>query len=488
MVTQRRPFSLFSLFLSACAGGALLLFGGSCASFGDATEARRGHISAYGESLQARSAWLSAPRSLEECLSFALENNYSLRLSALQRRLSELDVDASLANFLPVVSLGGNWTGWRHQQTMGGSPVSDKEYFNGDLGVQMPLVAPATWLLYANRRLSRQAGALTEHLARQGILAQVTSLYYQALLCQVRITALESQVASTRSQFQRIDGMYEEGQVLGWERTNAETQWRSREIALEQARRELSLVRGRLLQALGLSPADEAKLQLVYSQDPRQEPQEGVEEMVLRALTLRPELSQMDRQVVESENQVRMALVDFLPTVGGFLNGTWTSDDIADRATNLYGGISAAMDLFRGFSKVTGYRSAKLARQAAALQREEKFLAVILEVMSADRDLKDAASQRRLAELAYRASQAKYEEYRQRCEEGVEPVYRMLDARAEMDDAYLQFLQTSFVKDVALTNLEVALGTLKPDEQRWTPEDQEAPMKENLDELLPKEE
>ncbi len=470
------------------AGGILLLFGVSCASLGDPSMARSGHISSYGEELQRRSAWLASPRTLEECLGFALENSYALRLSALQRRLSELDVDASLSSFLPVVSLEGSWTGWRHQQTMKGSPTSDRDYFKGALGVQMPLVAPSTWLLYANRRLSRQAGALTEHLARQGIVSQVTTLYYQALLCQVRIAALESQVAATRSQYERISGMYAEGQVLGWERTDAETQWRSREISLEQAHRDLSLAKGQLLQVMGLSPADEGKFQLVYPEAPREEGTESLESLVLSALTRRPELSQMDRQTVEAENQVRMALVDFLPTVGGFLNGTWTSDDIADRATNLYGGLSAAMDLFSGFSKVTGYRSAKVARQAARLQREEKFLTVILEVMSAHRDVKDAASQRRLAELAYQAKQARYEEYRQRCEEGVEPVYRMLDARAEMDDAYLVFLQTAFVKDIALTNLEMATGTLAPDAARWTLEDQESPMKENLNELLLKEE
>ncbi|MGN0867754.1 MAG: TolC family protein [Oligosphaeraceae bacterium] len=467
--------------------GTLLLLGASCASLGDPAAARAGHVSSYGEELRRRSAWLDEPRSLEECLGFALENSYALRLGALQRRLSELDVDASFSSFLPVVSLEGSWTGWRHQQTMKGSPTADREYFKGGLGVQMPLVAPATWLLYANRRLERQAGALTEHLARQGIVSQVTTLYYQALLCQVRITALESQVASTRSQYERVSGMFQEGQVLGWERTDAETQWRSREISLEQALREFSLAKGQLLQVMGLSPADAAKLQLVYPREPRGEETESLETLVLTALTRRPELSQMDRQTVEAENQVRMALVDFLPTVGGFLNGTWTSDDIADRATNLYGGISAAMDLFSGFSKVTGYRSAKVARQAARLQREEKFLTVILEVMSAERDLRDAASQRRLAELAYQAKEARYQEYRQRCEEGVEPVYRMLDARAEMDDAYLALLQTSFVKDIALTNLEMATGTLTPDAARWTPEDQESPMKENLDELLLKE-
>ncbi len=464
-----------------------LVLGGvccSCVSLGDPGEARRGHAAEFSEILKERSAWLDEPRDLSACLSFALENNYSLRLSALERRLSELDVDSSFAEFLPKVSLSGGWTGWRHQQTMRGVATTDKESWSGKLGVEMPLVAPATWLLYANRRLERQCKALSEYLARQEIISQVTTLYYQALLCEIRISVLESQVASTKSQYERVSSLFEEGQVLSWECTNAQAQWRSRELSLEEARRELAVTRGQLLESLGLSPLDSARLRLVYPSEPREAPEESLQDSVLRALARRPELSLRDRLVVESENQVRMALVNFLPTVGGFLNGTWTSDDIADRATNLYGGVSAAMELFRGGEKIASYRSAKVAREAARLQREELSLSVMLEVLSADRDLRDAGSQRTLAQLNYDAAQARYKDFLSRFEEGVEPLYKMLDARAQMDDAHLALVQTAFVKDIALVRLDLATGALTPSGDHWTPEDREHPMRENLPDLL----
>lgn len=480
MTILERVF-LGSLFVCCLVVGGICC---SCASLGDPGEARRGHTAEFSEILKERGAWLDEPRDLSACLSFALENNYSLRLSALERWLSELDVDSSFAEFLPKVSLSGGWTGWRRQQTMRGVATADKESWNGRLGVEMPLVAPATWLLYANRRLERQCKALSEYLARQEIISQVTTLYYQALLCEIRISVLESQVASTKSQYERVSSLFEEGQVLSWECTNAQAQWRSRELSLEEARRELAVTRGRLLEALGLSPLDSARLRLVYPSEPREAPGESLQDSVLRALTHRPELSLRDRLVVESENQVRMALVDFLPTVGGFLNGTWTSDDIADRATNLYGGVSAAMDLFRGGEKIASYRSAKVAREAARLQREELSLSVMLEVLSADRDLRDADSQRTLAQLNYDAAQARYKDFLSRFEEGVEPLYKMLDARAQMDDAHLALVQTAFVKDIALVRLDLATGALIPSDDYWTPEDQEHPMKENLPDLL----
>ena len=58
------------LFLLLCG----VFFLSSCASLGDGVEVRRGHVSSFGADLSARGVWLDSPRSLEECLSFALEN------------------------------------------------------------------------------------------------------------------------------------------------------------------------------------------------------------------------------------------------------------------------------------------------------------------------------------------------------------------------------------------------------------------------------
>ena len=144
------------------------------------------------------------------------------------------------------------------------------------------------------------------------------------------------------------------------------------------------------------------------------------------------------------------------------------------------------MDLFKGFSKVTNYKASKVIREAANLQREDLTLSVILEVVSADADLRDAESARQLAQLSYDALSARYE-FRDRYEEGIEPLYRMLDARAEMDDAMLALVQTRYLSEIARVRLDLATGAIVPDSVHWTKEDAEHPMKENLDELLIKE-
>ncbi len=459
----------------------------SCASLGDATEARQRQIEEENKTLAARSVWLDEERSLEDCLAFALENNYQLRLAALQRHLAHLDVEAALSNLLPQVSISETWRTYRHQPTMQGMNTSDRRYANGSMNVELPILVPAAWLLYGNRRLAREEGILTEYTARQSILAQVTLLYYQCLLGEVEIQTLKSQVAATKSQYERIHSMLDEGQVLTWEDTIAEAQYRSKEIQLQSALRNLLVTRGRFLQALGLSPMDAEKLRLARPTGVKPIQAQTTAERVLSALMHRPELTIEDRRVVEAENQVRMAIVDFLPVVGGFLTETWTNDSIADRVNNLYAGFTAAWEIFKGFSKVQTYRKSKVAQRAALLKREQLFLSIILEVTSAEADLKEAMDSVRLTELNANALRARYQQFADRFEEGVEPLYRMLDARSEMDDAELLLVRTKFVCEIADTQLALAMGSLQPDEAHQTPEAREYPAVKPVEEYLIKE-
>ena len=459
----------------------------SCASLGDPTEARQRQVQEDNKKMAERAVWLTEERSLEDCLAFALENNYQLRLTALQRHLAHLDVQDALSNLLPQVTISETWRTYRHQPTMQGMNTSDKRYANGTLNVELPILVPAAWLLYGNRRLAQEEGILAEHATRQAILAQVTLLYYQCLLGEVEIQTLDSQVAATKSQYERVHSMLEEGQVLAWEDTIAEAQYRSKEIQLQTARRNLLVTRGRFLQVLGLSPMDAEKLRLARPTGVRPVQEQTTSERVLQALLHRPELTIEDRRVVEAENQVRMAIVDFLPVVGGFLTETWTNDSIADRVNNLFAGFTAALEVFKGFSKVQTYRKTKVAQRAALLKREQLFLSVILEVATAEANLSDAMDNVRLTQLNVNALRARYQEFSDRYEEGVEPLYRMLDARAEMDDAELQFVRTQFICEIADTQLALAMGTIKPDEERQTPEAREFPAAKPVQELLIKE-
>ena len=117
-----------------------------------------------------------------------------------------------------------------------------------------------------------------------------------------------------------------------------------------EARRNLVTCKATLLQSMGLSP--EMDITLDHSEVEIDVPECSLEELVLLALEKNPALSIQDHKIVMQENSVRTAICDFLPTLSAFVNFNFTSDSIAAFNKNIYGGFSAAWNLFKGFANM----------------------------------------------------------------------------------------------------------------------------------------
>ena len=122
----------------------------------------------------------------------------------------------------------------------------------------------------------------------------------------------------------------------------------ARAAELEKARRNLQTTYGELLEAMGFAPTHAVALS--RNDMTLELPQATMEELILQALSSHPSLSIADRAIVMQENAVRKAIADFLPTLGAFVHKGWSSDSFTTPARTLYGGFSAAMDLFKCFA------------------------------------------------------------------------------------------------------------------------------------------
>ena len=74
----------------------------------------------------------------------------------------------------------------------------------------------------------------------------------------------------------------------------------------------------------------------------------SVEELVLKALEINPQLAIADRQVVIQDHAVRQAFCNFLPTISLFANGSWTGNDLAAHSANWVTGFQGAWTLSDG--------------------------------------------------------------------------------------------------------------------------------------------
>lgn len=441
------------------AAGLLLsgLLASGCRSF-EPARARREQTAAFASNLAVLAeSELAKPLALDDCIRIAMTNNYAVRKADLDRELYRIGKNVAFTAFLPNVAASAGYNAYDKEVPQ----QHEKRFGTADLTASMPIFMPSTWFLYAAARHGYAAAGVAAHYVRQGIVLQTSVNYYNVLVQRDTIAALETQLEAARQTADRVSGLAAEGLVAKWEGDQARFAAELREAELNRARRQLAVLRGELLQGLGLSP--DAPLELSGETGEKSMPEGSIEDLVLKALEIHPELAIADRQVVIQDHQVRQAFCNFLPTISLFSTGSWTGNDLAAHAENWVSGFSGAWTLFDGLANVARYKAAKVEREQTKLERENTFLSVMVGVVAAEAAARDAAEGARVRRRAYDVAAAKWADYDAKAREGLLPLSDALDARAAMDLAQVALVQSRYQEQIALANLELAMGlTLVP--------------------------
>ena len=449
-----RPLSNFRPVLL---GLVLLGLAAGCARF-EPVRARREQTDAFTTNLaRLAETELAKPLSLDDCIRIAMTNNYAVRKADLNRELYRIGKNVAFTAFLPNVAASAGYNSYAKEPQM-----SEKKFGTAGVDIGLPIFMPSTWFLYAAARHGYASAGIAAHYVRQGIVLQTTANYYNLLVQRDTVAALESQLKAARETADRVRGLAREGLIAKWEGDQAVFAAELRESELNHARRQLAVLRGELLRGLGLSPAAALELSGEASEPVR--PEGSVEELVLKALEIHPELAMADRQVVIQDHQVRQAFCNFLPTISLFSNGSWTGNDLALHSANWVSGFAGAWTLFDGLANVARYKAAKVERRQTKLERENTFLAIMVAVVAAEAAARDAAETARVRRSAYDVAAAKWADYDAKAREGLLPLGEALDARAAMDLAQVALVQSRYQEKIALANLELAMGlTLVPE-------------------------
>ena len=435
---------------------ALAALASGCVSF-DAEKARAAQTDDFTNRLaQASAELLSRPLSLGDCVAIAMTNNYEVRKTDLDKELARLGRKASFSAFLPQVSAAAGYNIYQKDPQ-----VSSKKFDTEELSVGLPLFMPSTWFLYAAAKHGYAMGEIAAHYTRQSIALKVIDGYCDLIVQQDTVKALEAQLKATSENAERVRGLSKEGLVAAWEGEQAGYLEDARRVQLNQARRQLSVLKARFLADLGLAPA---KFELSgdisfgdgilpVADDVR------LDDLVLGALERHPLLSMADRQVVMKENAVRQAFCDFLPTLAGFGKETWSGNEVMTVTPNLVYGFNAAWKLFDG-TAIAKYKSEKVEREKTSLERENTFLSVIVNVAAAEAAWRDAGEGAAISRRAFEVAKAKFLDYDARSREGLVPLGDALDARAAMDLAEVDFVKGKYRELCAKAALAFAAGTL----------------------------
>jgi outer membrane protein len=392
-------------------------------------------------------------------------------LIALEHQLSAAswEVRSAVTGLLPHASLTGNYSrksGNDMYSTFAGKELNNS--YSVGLEIQQPVFTGfATIGSLKSARLSRTLQETTNDKTEQVIRYAVLQVYRGIVTLQKSMTVARQAVLQLDELTSNQAAMVEQGMATEHDYLLTKASFAQAKMNELNAGKTLLAMKRQFAVLLGLPVTTDLVLTDTTARMTSQLP-ENTDSIVAAALSGRPDLKEAALKLQLSDIAVTMTRSAWYPTlVAGF---SWTANrpDFAKLmqyqeerwGDDWYGYVALNFDLVDWGDRFFKVKKAKEQRLSLLSLNKEKKATVEKEVRDAcqivdqeRRALETATLLSGAREAAYHASQAKYEE-------GVLPMYELLDAHGNFVSAKYQVLQAAMNLELAIINLEMGgLGT-----------------------------
>lgn len=397
--------------------------------------------------------------SLDECIQIALKNNAQVKIAEINQKIAKLEKNIAFSNFFPQINAEFQIVNYDRQPMVNLGPLStamqDQTIQMRTLQLQLPIFAPVTWFLYDLRNKGVNISNLVKDYTCQMIALQTTALYFQILALENMEKTLQLQVDTANRLTNQINSFYEEGMVTQSQKEQVLLLRQSRERDLKQCQQEIKTAKAQFNTVLGVSPIKEIKI----SQQVNIPFIEGnTEDLILSALKNHPRILIEDRKVEISEDEIKLAITNFLPLIGGFSQWQYTSNSYTMYSQSVLTGLQGILTLFNGFANIQQYRIAKAKKEKTFIEREETSLSLMTGVVRAKANWEKAKEDMKLAEQAYIYYKEKYRETNEKWNEGMAADVDIVTAQNELCIAEINLMNARIQEQIAIAILWNSTG------------------------------
>ena len=336
----------------------------------------------------AQSQW-----SLEDCISYAMQNNITLQKARLQQQSAAEDVKSSRAALLPSVSAQTNQSiGYRPWQDAGVTTVTngqvdskvDKTYYNGAYGLN------GQWTVWnGNRnyntlklsRLTAQQAELEAEQTANNIQERIAQLYVQILYLDEAVKVALSSRETSRKNEERGREMVDVGKMSRADLAQLTAQRATDEYNVVSAESQLASYKLQLKQLRELT-GDQPFDVLIPSTTDEQALADipALNAVYEEALVRRPEIRSSQLNIESSKLNISIARSTWWPSLG-LTGGLSTSTNSLSNNSwgqqmktnfNMSAGLSLSIPLFDQRQTRTAVNKARIQYQQALLDLQDQ--------------------------------------------------------------------------------------------------------------------
>lgn len=330
---------------------------------------------------------------LEDCLTYAIENNITLKQAQLKRQSATEDRKQSQAALLPTLSASTNQSvGYRPWQDSGTTTVTngtvntkvDKAYYNGSYGLN------ASWTVWNGgqntnqvrlNRLSEEQADLSISETANSIQEKIAQLYVQILYMTEAIDVHRQSLTTSKKNEERGQQMVGVGKMSKADLAQLTAQRASDEYSIVEAESQLANYKLQLKQLLEITDGESFDVAVPETTD--EQALADIPSMTAvyeSALVARPEIQNAKLNIESGDLQLKIAKAGWLPTLS-VTGGLGTSTN--SLSSNGWGnqiktnfdasaGLGVSIPIVDGRKTKTAVNKAQIAREQAQLDLIDK--------------------------------------------------------------------------------------------------------------------
>lgn len=411
---------------------------------------------------------------LDQCVSYALENNLQVKQAQNTVLTSEADVKQARAALFPSLTFGTNQSlGFQKAETQSfatfDSKVKNPTYSGSyNLSANVTLYdGGANWRTLQQSKLQREASTLQAEQMANNVEVQIIQAYYQILYAHESVETNREIVAVAQQELDRTKAKVEIGKGTQVDVAQMESQYQQNVYQLVTAQNQEAANVLSLKKLLQLDPASDFSIDYRhYSDDDILALIPSLAEAEMMALGHLPNLRAAELGVKSAQIQTKIAKAGYLPNIslnagissgnGNTLPGGFISQVTDHMRENI--GLNLSLPIYDNRRTRTAIDRAKVQLSNALINQEDVRLQVQNTIASLHLDIQSAQARYQSAVATESSARQSFELMEERYNVGLETVIDLLTKKNEYLRSRQETLQSKYTALMDLSLLNFYLG------------------------------
>ena len=411
--------------------------------------------------LSAQKQW-----TLDDCISYAMQNNITLQKSRLQQQSAAEDVKAQKGALLPTLNASTNQSvGYRPWQDAGVATVTngqvntkvDKTYYNGSYKLN------ASWTVWNGGR-NRNNVRLSELTAQQSELnvaeqansieERICQLFVQCLYLNEAIGVSRSTLETSKKNEERGREMVEVGLLAQADLAQLTSQRANDEYNIVEAESQLANYKLQLRQLLQLTA--DADFDIAVPATTNEQALSDIpalQSVYEQALASRPEIENARLGIESSKLSIAIAKAGWLPTLSLTGGASTSTNSLSNNGwgnqmktnVNMSGGLSLSVPIFDGKQTKTSVAKARIQQQQAMLDLQDQQQQLYQTIEGYWLDATTNQQKFRAACTSVASSQASFDLLQEQFNVGLKNIVELMNGKDNLLQAQQNQLQAKYL-------------------------------------------